>query len=333
MDFKQIKESIEKKVFYPVYFLMGEEPYYIDVIADLLAEQVLTEDEKEFNQIIIYGRETDIATVISHAKRFPMMANYQVVIVREAQNIDDIEALKAYIENPLTSTILVICYKYKTIDKRKLFAKAIDKKGVLFESKKLYDNQIPDWINAYIRGLGYKMNQYAVQLLSDYIGSDLTRITNEIQKLIINIPQNKEITVDDIEMNIGISKDFNVFELQKALGKKQVLKAYKIAQYFVRNPKENPIQQILIILFGFFSKVLLFHTLKNKTDRNEVAAVLSVNPAFVEDYKTAARNYSISKLAEIFSCLREADTKSKGIELTGKNDDAIYKELLFKILH
>lgn len=333
MDFKQIKESIEKKVFYPIYFLMGEEPYYIDVIADLLAEQVLTDDEKEFNQMIVYGKETDVPTVVSQAKGFPMMANYKVLIIREAQNLDNIEALKPYIENPLATTILVLCYKYKTIDKRKLFAKSIDKKGVLFESKKLYDNQIPDWINAYVRGLGYKMNQHAVQLLSDYIGSDLTRITNEIQKLTINIPPQKEITVDDIEKNIGISKDFNVFELQKALGRKQALKAYKIAHYFVQNPKENPIQQILIILFGFFTKVLLYHTLKNKADRNEVASALSISPAFVDDYKLAANNYSIKKLGDIFSCFREADMRSKGIEQSGKNDDAIYKELLFKILH
>lgn len=333
MEFNQIIESINKKVYYPVYFLMGEEPYYIDEISNHIAANVLTEDEKEFNQTVVYGKDTDIESVVSYAKRFPMMANYQVVIVKEAQNLDKIETLQSYIENPLNSTILVICYKYGTIDKRKQFAKAIQKKSVLFESKSLYPNQIPDWVNAYVRGQGYKINPHATQLLADNIGNDLSRIVNEVKKLIINLPNTDEISVDDIERNIGISKEFNVFELQNALGKKQVLKANRIANYFVNNPKENPLQMVLPVLYGFFAKVLLYHTVKNKTDRKEVASVLSVNPFFVDDYKTAAQSFSIPKLAQIFSYLREADMKSKGVDMTSRNDDAIYKELIFKILH
>lgn len=333
MDFNQIIESIKKKVYYPVYFLMGEEPYYIDEITNYIASNVLTNDEKEFNQTVVYGKDTDEETIISYAKRFPMMANYQVVIVKEAQNLDEIEKLQTYIENPLSSTILVICYKYKTIDKRKLFAKALQKKSVLFESKSLYPNQIPDWVNAYVKSQGYKINPQATQLLSENIGNDLTRITSEVKKLIINLPDSKEITLDDIERNIGISKEFNVFELQNALGKKQVLKANRIITYFVQNPKENPIVQVLIIIYGFFTKVLLYHTIINKSDKKEVAATLSVNPFFVDDYRVASQSYSIQKLTRIFSYLREADMKSKGVNMITKNDDAIFKELIYKILH
>ena len=312
---------------------MGEEPYYIDEITNYIASNVLTNDEKEFNQTVVYGKDTDEETIISYAKRFPMMANYQVVIVKEAQNLDEIEKLQTYIENPLSSTILVICYKYKTIDKRKLFAKALQKKSVLFESKSLYPNQIPDWVNAYVKSQGYKINPQATQLLSENIGNDLTRITSEVKKLIINLPDSKEITLDDIERNIGISKEFNVFELQNALGKKQVLKANRIITYFVQNPKENPIVQVLIIIYGFFTKVLLYHTIINKSDKKEVAATLSVNPFFVDDYRVASQSYSIQKLTRIFSYLREADMKSKGVNMITKNDDAIFKELIYKILH
>jgi len=333
VDFNQIIESIKKKVYYPVYFLMGEEPYYINEITNFISNNVLTTDEKEFNQTVVYGKDTDVETIISYAKRFPMMANYQVVIVKEAQSLDKIEKLQNYIENPLSSTILVICYKYASIDKRKQFAKTLLKKSVLFDSKLLYTNQIPDWINAYVRGEGYKINPHATQLLSENIGNDLTRITHEVKKLIINLPNSKEITIDDIERNIGISKDFNVFELQNALGKKHVLKANRIITYFIQNPKENPLVQVLIILYGYFTKVLLYHTVKNKSDKKEVAATLSVNPFFVDDYKTAAQSYSLQKLSQIFSYLREADMKSKGVDMVTKNDDAIFKELIYKILH
>ena len=312
---------------------MGEEPYYIDEISNYIAANVLTDDEKEFNQTVVYGKDSDVETIVSNAKRFPMMANYQVVIVKEAQNLDKIENLQAYIENPLNSTILVICYKYGSVDKRKQFAKTIQKKSVLFESKSLYANQIPDWVNAYVKGQGYKINPYATQLLADNIGNDLSRIANEVKKLIINLPDKREISVDDIERNIGISKDFNVFELQSALGKKQVLKANRIVNYFVFNPKENPPQMVLPVLYGFFAKVLLYHTVKNKSDRKEVASTLSVNPFFVDDYKTAAQSYSVAKLSQIFSYLREADMKSKGVDMPSRNDDAIYKELIYKILH
>lgn len=333
MEFSQIIESIDKKVFYPVYFLMGEEPYYIDEITNFIANNVLTNDEKEFNQTVVYGKDTNVETIVSYAKRFPMMANYQVVIVKEAQNLDKIENLQAYIESPLNSTILVICYKYGSVDKRKQFAKTIQKKSVLFESKSLYPNQIPDWVNSYVKGQGYRINPKATQLLADNIGNDLSRIANEIKKLIINLPNTNEISVDDIEKNIGISKDYNVFELQSALGKKQILKANRIVNYFIFNPKENPPQMVLPVLYGFFAKVLLYHTVKNKSDRKEVASTLSVNPFFVDDYKTAAQNYSVRKLSQIFFYLKEADMKSKGVDMPTKNDDAIYKELIYKILH
>jgi len=333
VNFNQIIQDIKNKVYYPIYFLMGEEPYYIDEISNYIANNILTDDEKEFNQTIIYGKDTTEETVISYAKRFPMMANYQVVIVKEAQNLPDIEKLQSYIESPLNSTILVICYKYKTIDKRKIFAKIIQKKAVLFESKVLYDNQIPDWINNFVKSKGYKINPYATQLIAENIGADLSRIANEINKLTISIPNTKEITVDIIEQNIGISKEFNVFELQLALAKKNVLKANRIVNHFCKNPKENPLIMVIIMLQSYFIKVLLYHTVKNNPNRNEVAATLSVNPFFLDNYKVAAQNYPIKKLAQIFSYLRNADMNAKGVEQGIKSEDAIYKELIYKILH
>lgn len=312
---------------------MGDEPYYIDEITNVIASTVLTEDEREFNQTVIYGKDTDVETIVSYAKRFPMMANYQVVIVKEAQTLKTIENLQHYVEAPMKSTILVICYKYGSLDKRKSFPKTIQKNGLLYESKQLYDNQLPSWIEAYVRGNGYRINPYATQLIAENIGKDLSRIANEIRKLMINLPPSQEITVDDIEKNIGISKEYNVFELQKALGRKNVLKANRIINYFAQNPKENPVIFVLTMLHSFYTKVLLFHTCTDKSNRKEVASVLGINVMFFDDYKYAAQNYPTRKLAQVFTYLREADMKSKGFEQQTKNDDAIFKELIFKILH
>jgi len=334
MDYNQIITDIKNQVYYPVYLLMGEEPYYIDQISNFIASNILkTQEEREFNQIIVYGKDTDEETIISYAKSFSMMANYQVVIVKEAQHLDEIEKLQSYVNNPLASTILVLCYKYGTVDKRKIFVKTIQKKGVLFESKHIYDNKIPDWINTYVKSKGFSIRPEAAMLLAENIGNNLSRLANEIEKLSIILKESGIITVEEIEKNIGISKDFNVFELQNALGERNVLKANKIIHYFINNPKNNPILQVLPMLYSFFSKILLYHTVANKRDRKEVAATLSINPFFIDGYATAARHYSISKLAEVFSYLSEADRKAKGIDISTKNDAGIYKELIFKILH
>ena len=332
MNFEQILNDLKNKIYYPVYFLAGEESYYIDEISDYIEDNVLTDIEKEFNQTVIYGRETDVLSIISNAKRYPMMANYQVVIVKEAQNVLKIEELLSYIENPLDSTLLVINYKYKKVDKRKSFFKQVDKKGVLFESKKLYDNQIAGWINSYVRERGYDITPKASAMLTEFLGTDLSKVVNEITKLILNVPEKATINDELVERNIGISKDFNIFELQNAIGTRNILKANQIANYFAANPKENPLVKTTTILFGFFSKLMIYHQLKDKS-RNSVASALSINPFFVKDYQVATKNYSLQKLSGIISLLKEYDLKSKGVNNISTTDGELLKELLFKILH
>lgn len=334
MDYKQILKDLKNQVYYPVYFLMGEEPFFIDEITSYIAENILkTEEEREFNQIVLYGKETDEETIISHAKSYSMMANYQVVIVKEAQNLKKIEKLEPYVKNPLKSTVLVLCYKYKTIDGRKSFAKTLKKNGVLFDSKPVYDNKLPDWINTYVQAKGYSIRPEATMLLAENIGNNLSRLSKEIEKLTIILDKGTPITLDAIEENIGISKDYNVFELQNALCSKDIIKAYKIIDYFAHNPKDNLLVVILAILYNYFAKILQVHSLKDKNNKREVAATLSINPFFVDRYVSGARHYPMGKLARIFSYLREADEKSKGIGITTKNDAGVLKELIYKILH
>ncbi len=334
MTYEQIISELKNKVYHSVYFLTGEESYYIDKVSDFIDDNVLNETEKEFNQTILYGEETDVQTIISCAKRYPMMANYQVVIVKEAQRVDDIEDLQKYIEKSLKSTILVICYKYKKIDGRKTFARKIAEKGVFFESKKIYENQIPSWINIYVAEKEYKISPKATVILAEYLGNDLSKIVNEINKIIINIPKGSEITHQLVFDNIGVSKDYNIFELQNALGKKDVLKANQIINYFGATPKENPLVKNMFILYTFFNKLLIYHGLEDKSKSN-VASNLSVHPIFVNDYITAGKNYNLPKIIKIFSYLREYDLKSKGVESTSTSvpDGELYKELIYKILH
>ena len=300
MKFNEILTNLSKKVYQPVYFLMGDETYFIDEICDYMVNHVLDESEKEFNQTILYGKDTDVATIISESKRFPLIGTHRVVIVKEAQHIRKIEGLEVYLEQPQPSTILVICYKYKTLDKRKKFTKELAKKNVLFESKKLYDNQIPDWIQNHLSKHKYSIHPKAAFLLSEYLGADLGKITNELDKLMLVNKKGQEITSDIIERNIGISKDFNNFELNNALGKRDILKSNLIIKHFAANPKDNPLVVTIGVLFGFFQKILLYHTLKDKSKKN-VASTLKVNPFFVRDYELAARNYPKGKLVKIIS--------------------------------
>jgi len=332
MTFDQIIDKLKNKIYYPVYFLSGEEAYYIDEISDYIEKNVLTETEKEFNQTIIYGRDTSVPAIISAAKRYPMMANYQVVIIKEAQDVQKIEELDHYVENPLQSTLLVINYKYKKIDKRKTFSKLVEKKGVLFESKKLYDNQVPEWINNFAGQRGYHITPKATAMLSEYLGTDLSKIVNEISKLILNIPAKAEINESLVEQNIGISKDFNIFELQNAIGTRNIVKANQIANYFAASPKENPLVKTILMLFSYFTKLLIYHQLTDKS-RNNVASALSVSPLFVRDYEIAGRNYNQKKLAAIISLLHEYDLKSKGVNNVSTEEGELLRELLFKILH
>lgn len=332
MNMDQILADLKNKIYYPVYFFAGEESYFIDILSDFIEEHVLNETEKEFNQTILYGRDTDVLTLISTAKRFPMMANYQVVIVKEAQNILKIEELQSYVENPLSSTLLVLNYKYKKIDKRKSFFKALNKNGVLFESKKVYENQLGAWISKYVGDRGYTITPKATAMLTEFIGTELSKVVNEVNKLMINVPKNAQIDDVQVERDIGISKDYNIFELQNAIGTKDIEKANRIVHYYAANPKENPLIKTIALLLGFFTKLLLYHQLQDKS-RNNVAAALSVNPFFVKGYQVAGKNYNMKKLARIISYLREYDLKSKGVNNVSTSDGELLKELMFKIIH
>lgn len=332
MTFEGIIKELENKIYKPIYFLYGEEAFYIDKIADFIADNVLDEAEKAFNQTILYGKDSLIEDIINAAKRFPMMANHQVIIVKEAQDLKNIEKLIWYVEQPLKSTILVFNYKYKSLDKRKKIYKALAQNSVLFESKKLYENQIPSWINNYLKERKYSISQISSKLLTDFLGTDLSKISNELDKLIISLPENTLITPDHIEKNIGISKDYNSFELNNAIRDRNILKANRIIDHFSKNPKENPYFLIIISLFSYFSKLLSFHFLKDKS-KNNVASVLKVNPYFVQDYVTAAKKYNTGKIVSVISLLREYDMKGKGYNNVSTSHEDLLKELLFKILH
>jgi len=332
MTFEEIIGNLQKKIYHPIYFLMGEEAYFIDKISDYIAENVLTDAEKGFNQSVLYGKDLEPNTIISNARRFPMMANYQVIIVREAQNIKKIEDLEPYVKNPLSSTVLVINYKYKTLDKRKTFTKLLDQKGVLFDAKKIYDNQLPAWITSYLKNQNYSISPQASAMIAEYLGADLSKVANELDKLIISLPNGSQITPDHIEKNIGISKEFNIFELQNALGQRDLLKANRIINYFGANPSNNPVPVVISSLFGFFTKLLNYHFLEDKS-QNNAASVLGVHPFFVKDYVAAARNYNIKKLVEIVGLLREYDMKTKGWGNVSSSPAELQKEMIYRILH
>jgi len=331
MAYEDIIKDLKNKQYKPIYFLYGDETYFIDIITDYIAENVLSESEKAFNQTILYGKDIQTEDIDSAARRFPMMAEHQVIIVKEAQNIKKIENLVYYAQKPLNSTILVINYKYKKLDKRTKLYKTLGKDSVLFESKKLYDNKIPAWITSYLKNKKYSIDLIATNLLAEFLGNDLSKIANELNKLAISLPEGSKITPEIIEKNIGISKDYNNFELQNAIRQKDILKANRIINHFTSNPKDNPIVLTITSLYFFFSKVLAYHFLKDKNPRN-VASVLKVNPYFVKDYEATARKYNRQKVLYIITLLREYDMKSKGYENNAAHGDLL-KELIFKILH
>ncbi len=331
-EVKQIVTDIKNGNIKPIYFLMGEESYYIDKITEYIDRNVLAEEEKGFNQMVLYGRDVTIDDIVSNAKRYPMMAERQVVIIKEAQDLSrTIEKLADYAEHPQPTTVLVICYKYKKIDKRKKLYKTVAKSGVIYESKKLYENQVSDWIRKVLAGAKYSIEPKAAQMLVEFLGTDLNKINNELEKLKLIVPQENQITADTIEENIGISKEFNNFELRKAIGVRNVIKAHRIINYFAQNPKDNPLVMTISLLYSYFSQVLQYHGLSDKSQRN-VAATLKINPYFVSDYSDAARNYPMKKVSQIIALLREADVKSKGVGATNLPPGDILKELLVKIM-
>jgi DNA polymerase III subunit delta len=317
----------------PIYFLMGEEPYYIDKLSEYIENNILQEHERDFNQTVLYGRDVTIEDVIASAKRYPMMADKQVIIVKEAQELSrTIEKLESYAENPQNTSVLVICYKYKTLDKRKKVTKVLEKAGVVFESKKLYENQIGEWLKRVLSGKKLSIEPKAAAMLVDFLGTDLSKIANEIDKLAIILPQGSVISPAIIEENIGFSKDYNVFEFRKAIGEKDQLKAFQIAYHFAQNPKDNPMVVTTSLVFSFFSQLLQYHGLKDKNPKN-VASVLKINPYFLKDYDLALRNYPMKKVSQIVASLRDTDLKSKGVGANSLSQSDLLKEMLVKIFN
>lgn len=333
LSLESLMDDLKRKIYKPIYFLFGEEPYYIDRISDYIIDTVLPESEKAFNQTVIYGKDCDALSVIDIARKYPMMASYQLVVLKEAQELKNFDDLYHYIENPLKSTILVINYKYKSPDKRKKVFKSLEKNAVVFESERLYEERIPNWIAQYLNRKNFKIEPKAAVLLTEFVGNDLSKVANELDKLmIISGNDSQIITSQLIEKNIGISKEYNNYELQNALARKDILKANRIINYFAGNQKTVHIAQTISSLFFFFSRLLLIHSLEDKSSRN-IAASLKINPYFVREYETAIKNYSISKIKQIISLLREYDMKSKGFGNVSSSEGALLKELIYKIVH
>jgi len=337
--YSEVLNELKKKIYKPIYFLTGEEAYFIDKITDFIADNVLEESEKAFNQTILYGKDVDVPGVINAARRFPMMSNYQVIIVKEAQSIKKLEDLEIYLKAPQKSTVLVICHRLKSGDNKgrsekiKKVMALSEKIGVLFESKKLYDNQVPAWITQYLAERGISIPPVPANLLNDYLGNDLSKITNELDKLIITLPQdNRKITSEHIERNIGLSKDYNRFELTKALGARDILKVNRIADYFAKNPNSNPLTLSLSSIYQYFVKIFRYHFLKEKS-QGAVASELGVNIYFVDEYIKAAKIYNPRKCVDIFSNLREYDMRAKGLNNDSTDEGELLRELVWKIMH
>jgi DNA polymerase-3 subunit delta len=334
LGFEELQENIQTGKFFPVYLFQGEEAYYIDQLTNLLVEKVLDDSERDFNQYIFYGIDSDTGTIINTCKRFPMMSERQLVVVKEAQGLKNIDDLVHYVTQPLQSTILVINVKHGKLDGRKKLSGEIGKTGVVFESKKLYENQIPAFITTYLRNRKVKIDMKSAQMLTDYLGNDLSKLTNELEKLILLLPDKDAVINSElIEQNIGISKDYNNFELQKALANKDILKANRIVFYFEQNPKNNPIQPALSLLFGFFSNLMICHYEKDRSKAN-LMAVLGFRSAIqITDYVPALQNYKPLKTMQIISLIRECDACSKGVNNASVPDGSLLKELVYKIMH
>jgi len=340
MTAPEILKDLRNRKYKPLYLFHGDEPYFIDMLGNYIEHHLLSEADRGFNQTVVYGKDTDMMTVLNAAKRYPMMSDYQVVLVKEAQDMkwgkedDDkksIDPLLSYLDKPLPSTILVFCYKYGKFDKRKKSYKAIEKNGLVFESAALYDNKIPGWIEDFVKEKGYRISPQASALLSEYLGNDLSKVANELEKLMLNVNSGQEITPKEIQDNIGISKEYNVFELQTALSMRNVVKVNRIINYFESNPKSNPIVVVLGTLNNYFTKVLRYHYASDKSPQ-ALARDLGVSPYFVKDYEQAARTFNYGKTMQIIGLLREYDLKSKGVESNLDHGD-LMKELMFKILH
>lgn len=333
----QLIKDFQKRSFANIYLFYGEEPYYIDELSDYLTEHVLNDIEKEFNQVVLYGRDSTAANVVNYSKQFPMVGEKQLVVLREGQDMDikkeeNLGLLLSYINHPQPSTILVICYKYKTPPAKLIKALTASDKAILVESKRKYENEMPAWITTQVKSSGYSISDKAANMLVEFLGTNLEKINNELGKLYINHPKDKTISEDVIEKYIGISKDYNIFEFQRALAQKRILKANQIAHHFALNPGENPLFKTIPMLFSFFSKVLLIHSLPDKSESSILskAKLTSFNK---QDYIDAYRNYNARKVQDIIGWLRECNIRALGIENYSADQGELLRELVFKILH
>ena len=332
MTYQEIVQQISSRKFHPVYLLQGEEPFYIDELAALFEEKVLTESEKAFNFTVFYGKDTDYHAVVDTARRYPMMSELQLVILREAQEMDDLEKLCTYVENPSPSTILVICHKRKKIDGRTTAGKTITQKSVTFESKKLYDNKVPDWIMDYLKHRSLKIKPDSATMLAEYLGTDLSRIAKELEKLSINVPEGAFITAEHIEKYIGISREFNVFELIKALSTKDVSNSNRIVSHLTENMKRNPIIPCVAALYGFFSKVYMLHFLKSKSPTEQVKVLGLKSEWAMKEHSAAIRCYPLAKVENIIGLLKTYDLRAKGVDNVNTKEEELLRELVSKIL-
>lgn len=337
-EYNEVVQNLRKGIYAPVYFLQGEETFFIDNIIDLIETNALDDSQKSFNQYVLYGKDVSFADILNVARKYPMMGDRQVVIVKEAQEIkdwkkeDSLTLISSYVENPLPSSILVFGYKYKSIDKRSRIAKSLEKSTVFVDSKKIYDDQLPAWVRAYAEARGAKFTEKAIMILCENIGNNLQRLANETDKLMINVKQGHPIDELAVQNYVGISKDYNVFELQKALSFRNEAKAYKIISYFASNPSANPLILIISNLFSYFNKLLILHS-KGVRDKREAAQLIGVNPYFVGEYLQAMQNFSLPVVLRNIKAIHEADLQSKGIGYATMDEEAILKELIFKLLH
>lgn len=335
-DLEIVLKSIKNKQLLPIYFLHGEEPYYINIAVKSFEQDLLSEEEKAFNQTVVYGKDTSFGEIVSLACQYPMMGDMQLIVVKEAQDLKtaeaDIQAFEAYVENPILSTVLVFAHPYKKLDARKKYTKALDKKNMLFYSEPVKDYNLPKWIQQECEKLGIKTTPNVAPILSEYLGNDLSRIANELHKLKLILKEGEVLDEKTIESHIGISKEFNVFELQKALGHKNIEQAFKIAYYMGKNPKSHPLVLVVGNLFNFFTNIILYHTLLGKSPQ-QMAAEMGVNPFFLKDYAEAARLYPLKHATRVVSVLREIDMKSKGLGANQTPDSELLKELVYKIIN
>nr|WP_287939134.1 DNA polymerase III subunit delta [Algoriphagus sp.] len=333
-----VLKDLKAKKFAPIYFLQGDEPYFIDLITDFIEKNAIPEFERGFNQLVLYGKDSPISMILNNARKFPMMAERQLVIVKEAQSIPDLgkeeaqKLLVSYLTNPLPSTILVFAYKHKKLDGRSSLKKELEKKSVFVESEKIKDWNLTQWVDGYFKGLGHQIEPKACQLLADSIGNNLEVLTNEVGKMLINFPEPTKFSTEHISKFIGINKDYNNFELSKAIGFKDVIKANQIIHYFIQNPKAHPVIPIFTLLYNYFTKVALLHRL-GPLPENQLASAIGVNPYGLKEYITASKNYKLGKVIDVFGYIKEADLRFKGVDSGSMDEGEILRELVYKILH